>query len=129
MGRNGEGGTSTQLLLYRFHNVVRHKGFAIVFADMAIGHEAGFAAQFVLRKRALPNSLIFQGEPGFPGPSCLRPSYLFSAPIVLVVVLVLVLVLGWDRGGFAQDGIGMNGESKRRSFAGSREKRTRTIGK
>jgi hypothetical protein len=49
-----------------------------------------------------------------------RHEYLFSAPIVVVVVL------GWDRGGFAKDGIGMNGESKRQSFAGSREKRTRT---
>ena len=45
MGWNGKRGASTHLLLYRLHNVVRHKGFAIVFADVAIGHEAGFTAQ------------------------------------------------------------------------------------
>src|ERR1700722_9285918 len=43
--RNGKGCTSTQLLPHRLHNVVGHKGFAIVFADVSIGHETGFAAQ------------------------------------------------------------------------------------
>ena len=60
--------------------------------------------------------------------------YVFSAPIVLVLVLVLVvvvvvLVLGRDRGGFAQDGIGVNGESKRRGFAGSRKNGRRRRGR
>src|SRR5271155_683623 len=45
VGGNGKGCAATQLLPYRLYNVVRHKGFAIVFADVSIGHKAGFAAQ------------------------------------------------------------------------------------
>ena len=34
-----------QLFPHRFHDVVRHERLAIVLADMAVGDEAGFAAQ------------------------------------------------------------------------------------
>ena len=34
-----------ELFLDRFDDVVRHEGFAIVLADVAVGDEAGFAAQ------------------------------------------------------------------------------------
>ena len=34
-----------QLFFDRFHDVVRHKGLAVVLADVAVGDEAGFAAQ------------------------------------------------------------------------------------
>ena len=34
-----------ELLLDGFDDVVGHEGFAIVFADVAVGDEAGFAAQ------------------------------------------------------------------------------------
>src|SRR5580704_2977707 len=36
---------SAQLLFDCFHNVVGHKGFTVVLADVPIGHETRFAAQ------------------------------------------------------------------------------------
>ena len=42
---NGKGGSPLQLLFHCFHDVVRHKGFTVVFADVPISHKAGFAAQ------------------------------------------------------------------------------------
>ena len=45
VGWDGEGGRSGELFAHRFHNVVRHEGLAIVLADVAVGDEAGFAAQ------------------------------------------------------------------------------------
>src|SRR5258708_2606387 len=38
-------GFATQLFLYCFDDVVRHKWFPVVLADVSIGHEAGFAPQ------------------------------------------------------------------------------------
>src|SRR5260370_3395287 len=40
-----------QLFLHCFHNVVRHEGFAVVLANVAVWHKAGFASQ-VARKLA-----------------------------------------------------------------------------
>src|SRR5207253_3061676 len=34
-----------ELLFYSVYDVVRHERFAIVLADVSIGHKAGFAAQ------------------------------------------------------------------------------------
>src|SRR6266853_5578187 len=42
---NRELGIPGQLFLHRFDNVMRHEWFAIVFADVSVRYEAGFAAQ------------------------------------------------------------------------------------
>src|SRR5712691_2290055 len=51
-----------ELLLHGLHNVVRHEGFAVVLADVAVGHEAGFAAE-VARKLAAVIILHDDGVP------------------------------------------------------------------
>src|SRR5215472_10489263 len=43
--RNGEMSLAGKLLLDRLHDVVRHERLAIVFANMPIRHETGFAAE------------------------------------------------------------------------------------
>src|SRR5580704_10489702 len=42
---DGELGLATQLFLYRFDDVVGHEWLPIVLSDVAVRHEAGFAAQ------------------------------------------------------------------------------------
>ena len=42
---NGKRGAPAQLFFDCFHNVVGHKGFAIVLTDVSVGHKTGFAAQ------------------------------------------------------------------------------------
>ncbi len=45
MGWDGEVGVAGELLFDGFDDVVGHEGFAVVLADVAVGDEAGFAAQ------------------------------------------------------------------------------------
>ena len=45
MGWHGKRGLAGKLLVDRFHNVVRHERLAVVLANVAVGDEAGFAAQ------------------------------------------------------------------------------------
>src|SRR5580692_12224346 len=45
MCRYREPGLAAQLFSHRFDNVVGHERFPIVFSDISVGHEAGFAAQ------------------------------------------------------------------------------------
>src|SRR6266851_3238309 len=59
---NGEFNLPGELLLHCLDNVVRHEGFAIVLANVAVGYEAGFAAQ-VARKLAAVVVLHDDGVP------------------------------------------------------------------
>src|SRR5450631_1875296 len=45
VGWNRKGSLPGQLFLHRFHNVMRHKWFAIVLANVSIGNEARLTAQ------------------------------------------------------------------------------------
>src|SRR6267142_4634594 len=42
---NGKSGRAAQLLLYRFHNMVRHERLPVVFSDVSVRHITSFAAQ------------------------------------------------------------------------------------
>src|SRR5882724_12001149 len=59
---NGEFRLPGELLLHGFDNVVRHEGFAVVLANVAVRHKAGFAAQ-VARKLAAVIVLHDDGVP------------------------------------------------------------------
>src|SRR5947209_19796306 len=52
-----------ELSLNRLHNVMRHERFAVVLADVAVRHEAGFATQVAGKLAAV---VIFDDD-GVPG--------------------------------------------------------------
>jgi len=49
MHGNGQFRFPSELFLHRFDDVVRHERFAIVLANVAIRHIAGFAAQIACK--------------------------------------------------------------------------------
>jgi hypothetical protein len=48
-----------ELFLHRLHNVVRHEGFAVVLANMAVCHKTGFAPQVA---RKLPTVIVLHDD-------------------------------------------------------------------
>src|SRR5579864_1314786 len=56
---HGKLGFPGQLILHCFHDVMRHEGFAVIFADVAVRDEAGFAAQIACE---LPAVVVFDDD-------------------------------------------------------------------
>src|ERR1700687_2511413 len=56
---NGEFRVPRELFLHGLDNVVRHEGFAVVLANVAAGHKAGFAAQVA---RKLPAVVVLHDD-------------------------------------------------------------------
>src|SRR6267378_4210283 len=63
MHGNGDSRLTGELFLHGLHNMVRHEGFAVVLANVAVRHKAGLAAQ-VARKLAAVIVLHDDGVPG-----------------------------------------------------------------